>query len=593
MARAAITSVGSKNSPAPCQACAKTGTFTSASIVIELEHEGKMSKDNRTFMELPAEDAGATAATQPQLLVEPPADLLVLDDEGMAKELTRLAQGAGDVLIITNAYTACVLHHVDAKPPWRHVCCGELAEQSIAAAKPLTRGRLMLASTAGSPWDVDPALVSTVQGTTALLKKWLKDSTETAGGREGDVTSAIKEELYYLAGWRCQFGGCGRDLRRHAATGGRGRFSYFAHIVAASAEGPRGNPVESKLLASELSNFMLLCDECHRLIDKVNPARYTVEILRKMREDSLAEVRRLLDTLRHKPAEVIAIIGNIANQPAQFSMDDAHEALWGAGLRSIEAKPARYFQPGGQHHDVHSGAYWTSLFQQLKSDLPSLQTLLNGTRSGTARPRLAVFPMHSTSVLLLLGRVLGDTGGTHLFQPHRNKVGPGTRWVWHRSSLIPPLDKFKVEVLRPHAAGQDEAALVVALTSDIQATRMPENCAAVGQLQLPTLRIIGPTFDKDCIQQPEDLQLVGLAVDAAMRMLQDQWRVRKVHLFVSAPASSVVLVGQKMQARHHAEYVCYEAVAGPGSAYKATIEITPTLVRELVSGQTLSHPLQP
>ncbi|BCQ28155.1 hypothetical protein NK8_63440 (plasmid) [Caballeronia sp. NK8] len=111
-------------------------------------------------------------------------------------------------------------------------------------------------------------------------------------------------------------------------------------------------------------------------------------------------------------------------------MDDAHEALWGAGLRSNDAKPARYFYPGGQHHDVHSAAYWTSLFQQMKLDLPMLQTLLNGTRAGVSRPRLSVFPMHSTSVLLLAGRVLGDTEGTHLFQPHRNKVGAGTRWAW-------------------------------------------------------------------------------------------------------------------------------------------------------------------
>ena len=79
---------------------------------------------------------------------------------------------------------------------------------------------------------------------------------------------------------------------------------------------------------------MLMCDECHRLIDKVNPAKYTVEVLRKMREDYIAEVQRLLGNLQHKPAEVVAIIGNIAGQPPQFSIDDAQEALWGRKLRS-------------------------------------------------------------------------------------------------------------------------------------------------------------------------------------------------------------------------------------------------------------------
>ncbi len=512
----------------------------------------------------------------------------------MAEEFRRVAQGKGDVLVIANAYTVCMLLRVDANSPWQKVCCGELAEKSIAAAKPLARNRLWWGGTGDAPWDADPTAVPIVKATLGLVNGWLKKS-DGESKREGDVTPAIKDELTYLAGWRCQFAGCGRDLKRHGATGGRGRFSYFAHIVAASPGGPRGDTVLSKLLASELSNFMLLCDECHRLIDKVNPAKYTVEVLRKMREDNIAEVQRLLDSLQHKPAEVIAIVGNIAGQPAQFGMDDAQEAMWGAGLRSTEAKPTRYFYPGGQNHDVHSPAYWGSLFQQMKSDLPALQTLLNGTRTGAARPRLAIFPMHSTSVLLLAGRVLGDTAATHLFQPHRNKVGLGTRWAWHAAGALPtpPLDKFRVEELHAHVQGQDEAILVVALTSDIDAARMPPSCASDGKLMLPTLCIVGPTFDKDCMQQPEDLQLVGLAVDAAMRKLQDEWSVRKVHLFVSAPASAVVAVGQKMQARHHADYICHEAVAGPGSAYKPTIEITPTSVRELVSGMAQTLSLQP
>ena len=533
-----------------------------------------------------------TSALAP--LTKPSSCVPVLDDDGLALEFTRLSQGRDLVLVIANMYTVCVLHQAPLNGSWQMVCCGELGHKAIAAAKPLARSRLMWSSVEGAPWDADPQAVPKANGTMALLNRWLKDSEDEAG-REGDITPSIKEELTYLAGWRCQFAGCGRDLKRHGATGRSGRFSYFAHIVAASVKGPRGDVVLSKLLASELSNFMLLCDECHRLIDKKDPAKYTVEVLRKMREDNIAEVQRLLGSLQHKTAEVIAIVGNIAGQPPQFGMDDAHEALWGQGLRSGESKPTRYFYPGGSNHDVHSAAYWTSLFQQMKFDLPALQTLLNGTRSGIARPRLAIFPLHSTSVLLLAGRVLGDAAGTDLFQPHRNKVGRGTRWAWpdQIARPAPSLGKFKLEELRGHAVGETDAVLVVALSSDIEPSRMPADCVFNGQFSLPTLCVTGPTFDKDCMQQPEDLQLFGLAVDAAMRQLQDNWRVRRVRLFVSAPTSAAVVVGQKMQARHHAEFICHESLAGPGSDYKPTIEITPTFVRELVSGLTLTHPLQP
>lgn len=538
-----------------------------------------------------AVEALVTAATP---LSEPPTGLPALTDEGLATELARLALERGDALVIANPYTVCLLIREASGAPWQKLCCGDLGQLAIEAAKPLTRAhRLLWSNVAGAPWDAEPEAVVKVKATILLLNRWLKDSVEETG-REGDVTPAIKDQLTYLAAWRCQFSGCGRDLKRHGATGGAGRFSYFAHIVAASPSGPRGDPTLSKLLSSELSNFMLLCDECHRLIDKVNPAKYTVEVLTKMREDSIGEVKRLLDSLQHRPVEVLAFLGNIAGQPAPFSMDDAQEALWAAGLRSNEAKPARHFNPGGQNHDVHSAAYWSTLFQGMKADLTLLQTLLDGTRTGTARPRLAIFPLHSTSVLLLAGRVLGDYENTHLFQPHRNKVGPGTRWAWPAKGTLPVRhrDKFKLEELQGRTAEQQEAILVVALTSDIEAARMPTGCAANCQLLLPTLRVTGSAFDKDCIQQPEDLQVLGLVIDAAIRRLQDEWHVRRVHLFVSAPATAAFTVGQKLQARHHAEYVCYEAKPGPGSAYQATIEIHSQQVRELVSGQALSLPLQ-
>jgi hypothetical protein len=520
------------------------------------------------------ESPASPAASARTGLTPPSGDVPVLHDAGLAAELARLARGQDEVLVIANAYTVCVRHRPAPGGAWQMVCCGELGIDAIEAAKPLCRKRLTWAAVADAPWEADPETVPKTKGTVGLLNRWLKTSNDDEGGREGDVTPAIKEELTYLAGWRCQFTGCGRDLKSHAATSTRGRFSYFAHIVAASEDGPRGDPVLSKLWASELKNFMLLCDECHRLIDKVNPAKYTVQVLQQMREDSIAEVKRLLDSLQHKPAEVIAIVGNIAGQPAQFSMDDAHEALWGQGLRSTETKVSRYLYPGGQHHDVHSSGYWTSLFQQMKQDMPLLQTLLDGTRSGA-------------------GRVLGDNEGTHLFQPHRNKVGAGTRWAWRKGDMpLAELDKFKLEELHPHAEGQEEAVLVVALTSDIVASRMPIACAQDGVFLLPTLRITGPTFDKDCIQHPQDLQLFALAVDAGMRKLQDDWKVRRVHLFVSAPTTAALLVGQKMQARHHADFICHEALPGASGAYLPTIEITAKLVRELVTGQALTHPLQ-
>lgn len=557
----------------------------------------RKSRDPQALHQAIFGSPGSTSVVMPGIptLNPPPPSLPIVDDEELAQELSRIIRGTGEALIIANTYTVCLLQREKESLPWQRVCCGEFGDAAMEATRQIARKRLWWVSTDEAPWGIDPMTVSLAKTTLGSVRQWLRKSIDETG-REGDVTQAIKDELTYLAAWRCQFSGCGRDLKNHGATGVRGRFSYFAHIVAASASGPRGDRINSKLLASEPSNFMLLCDECHRLIDKVNPAKYTVEVLRKMREASIDEVRRLLENLRYRSAVVIAIIGNVAGQPPQFSMDDAQEALWTSRLRASNGKPDWYFNQGGQHHDVHSPGYWLSLFQTMKTDLPRIQALLNGTsQGGQPRERLAVFPLHSTSVLLLAGRILGDMAGTHLFQPHRNRVGQGTRWGWPESDALPRqlLGKFRVEERVPHSAGQNEACLVVALTSDVPANRMPSTCATNGHLGLPTLRIVGPAFDKDCMQHPEDVQLLGLAVDAAVRRLQDEWCVTKVNLFVSAPTTAAIVVGQKMQARHQATYICHEAAAGPGSPYLATIEITSTSVRELVSGQAHSLSLQP
>lgn len=548
---------------------------------------------------------GPTGATT-TALGAPPVQFPPQRDAEMAALV--LAQVAPQqLLVVANTFTVALYSRAVATDAWSPLCSGELGDATGDALKPCAPKRLWWASTDQAPWAVPVDQLQPVAAPKALIARWMK-AADKETGREGGVTDAVYEEVTSLAAWRCQFSGCGKDLKTHGTGRVRMRTSYFAHIVASSPTGPRGCQVESRLLADNPTNFLLLCDECHRLIDKVAPGIYTTPVLRRMREESIAEVDRLLSALQHQAAEVIAIVGNIAGQPPQFSIRDAQEALWGRKLRTQSNSAKWFFYPGGQHHSPHQADYWPSLFRTMRMDLPRLQGLLNGTSEGGApRPKLAVFPLHCTSVLILAGRVLGDMAGTTLFQPHRNVLDGRTRWAWpadaqpmQPAALTAPASpaapsappgKFTLTELRAHTVDADEACLVVALTSAIPAARMPSSCATGDALALPTL-LIGPELGKDCIQQPSDLEALAVTVDEAMRRLQDEWGVKRVHLFVSAPATATLLVGQKMQARHQAAYVCHEALGGPGSAYAPTIELTSTHVRELVSGQAQTIELQ-
>ncbi|KLU37771.1 hypothetical protein AB595_06150 [Massilia sp. WF1] len=516
-----------------------------------------------------------------------------ISDDELAAEFRKTLSGGSEILFVANKFKVAMFARAAATSSWSAVAAGEFDEECINAVSSNVRTRRVFwdSTTLAEPQFVDLSTAAPALVKKALIASWAKTADQVTG-RLGHVSSDVKREVAYLAAYHCQFPGCGTDLGQHAATGGKGTFSYFAHIVAASADGPRGDLLESPRLVNDPSNFLLLCDECHRLIDKVDPKKYTVEQLRQMRTESIREVKRLLGTLRYPEVDVVYFLGNVTGQVAHISDRDMDEALWASGLRRSSKNPESYFEFGRQHHAPHKLSYWSAVFATLKFDVPNLQAKLNGVRTGgVPRPRLAVFPFHGTSVMLLAGRLLGDMAGTYVFQPHRNKMSEpsGTRWAWPTDAVVPTQEKFEVKTLKGHTGSEDEANLIVSLTFPVAAARLAPVSAENGNLILPTIEISVENFGHSTIRHPSDLTLFGAAVDQALRCVQDVWNIKKVHLYVGAPAAAVVLVGQKMQARHHATFVCYEALPGNGP-FAPTIEISSQTVRTV--GQDLSVSLQ-
>lgn len=515
-----------------------------------------------------------------------------LTDSDLAQEIKRLCTQFNHILVVANKFTVGLYCCEVFEGPWTVVCVGELGTASVSAINQRNKKtKVWWSSTDTHPANADLSKLTIIEAKSALVKNWIKESDKISG-REGHVSPETKKQVAYLAAFRCQFPGCGKDLGVHATTAQKGTFSYFAHIVAASEDGPRGCKIESKLLVDEPSNFLLLCDECHRLIDKVDPKKYQTPVLREIRNHSIAEVSRLLDYLKYPPVEAWAVLGNVSGQMPHISNTEANEALWQAGLRQSQAEIEYYLKNGGQHHQPHAASYWSAAFRTLEVEVQQIQAKLSGMRgSDSGRPRLAIFPFHGTSFLLLAGRILGDMPGTHLFQPHRNTIGAikDTRWAWPEDAVPPQADKFKIRTLRDYTNNAKEATLLVSLTFNIKPERLADASVTGNQFSLPTLEIYLDSPSHEVIRHPTDLMLFSAVIDDAFRTLQDKWGVEKVHLYVGAPTTAVMTIGQKMQARNQASYICYESLPGGiGSKFQATIQISSNEVRELISNGTLS-----
>jgi hypothetical protein len=312
-----------------------------------------------------------------------------------------------------------------------------------------------------------------------------------------------------------------------------------------------------------------------------------------MRQDSINEVKRLLDTLRFEDSLPIVVMGNITAQSPRFIQRDAEEAMWTRRLRMAASGSERYFYNGGQLHNPHAAHYWGALFESLKDDIPMLRKRLNGTlrADGNAMP-LAIFPLHCTSMLVLAGRMIGEGSRIIVFQFDRDRPSnlPGGKWAFNDGVSPPPESKYCVTELASHGGG-DEACLFVSLTYKVEPNRVPATLYQQGKFAVGALEVTAgdqAALRPDIIGHPADLDLVSRALQEAVQRLQDGWKVKKIHLFIGAPASACFKIGQKLQARHHAAFVCYESLPGSGTPFLPTIVISNDKVEELQSGNSIA-----
>lgn len=134
-----------------------------------------------------------------------------------------------------------------------------------------------------------------------------------------------------LSGNQCAAPTCDKPL---IAKDGKSIISKICHIEAASVEGARYNSNMSDDDRRHFDNLILLCDECHTIIDnKENESEYPVTLLKKWKKDHDAiQITKLASNPTLLGAAINAIIaadleGNEENNPTVASSFDIAEKL--------------------------------------------------------------------------------------------------------------------------------------------------------------------------------------------------------------------------------------------------------------------------
>lgn len=374
-----------------------------------------------------------------------------------------------------------------------------------------------------------------------------------------DISRSVEAMLWGRAAGRCQFDGCNRPLWKSPVTQERVNLAEKAHIYAFSGAGPRGNRgVDAKRL-NALENLILVCDICHKTIDKNwNNARYTVAQLQEWKAAHEGRVARVTGIGPEKSSHILLFGSNIGDHHGPLHYAQAVDAVFPhwhpAEDRAIEL---------GVRNSVLSEAkkalFWDPAHENLETDYEHVRRRI---RSGEIK-HLSVFALAAQPLLIKLGALIGDIVRAEVYQLHRE---PAPSWKWQAQALAAP----EIEIRRPSSTN-GPPALVLAFSASVTADRIT---AVLGpDAAIWTLTV--PSPNKELVKSPAQLsEARGLFSRVFDEIKAVHGQDTLLHVFPVMPVSIAVELGRARSPKAEMPWRVYDQVGALGGFVPA-LEIDP------------------
>ncbi len=360
------------------------------------------------------------------------------------------------------------------------------------------------------------------------------------------IPEQVKFRLWGKAGGRCEYDGCNEMLWLDTLTKAEFNVAYIAHIVADSADGPRGDTELSPKLAADPTNLMLACDKHHRLIDKEQIDEHPVERLRSMKLKHERRMELLGSLTPDKQSHVLLYGANIGAQSAPVSLKGAALAM----LPEWYPAESRPLQVGlrNSYVDDRTAEYWQ--MERLNLETTINQQLRPRLAHGGDIHHLSVFAIAPQPLLILLGALLSDIPAAEVYQLHREPAN----WRWASDGECPTF-----EVVTPsETAGPP--ALVLSLSGTIADDRIR---AVLPDANIWKICIAAPHNDfLKTRQQAQDFR-------ALIRRVMDQVKSRHgqgstIHVFPAMPVALAVELGRIRMPKADLPFQVYDEDRGAG-----------------------------
>jgi hypothetical protein len=358
----------------------------------------------------------------------------------------------------------------------------------------------------------------------------LRRKSKTKAGRP-TVKANIKLKLWLKAGGLCSFRGCAKKLTEHCLTFEETNFSNIAHIVGYEIGGPRGNHPLPMAQRNDYENLMLVCTDCHKLIDSSETAgNYSVELLqsyKKEHEDQLSFVQDIY--LKGEKSHLLRCRANIGIEVVQISVEQMVKAISPMYPVSRDFIDIDMTKTSG----VDNHFYWESKKQDI-TNIVNRSLASNGVMSEIKH--LSVFALGPMPLLMHLGNCLSNKIPTDVFQRHRDVED----WSWK------PDSKSVTFKLNKILEGSDtEVHLILSLSGKIPLEYLPKDLskgATVYEVVLDGCDST-PTF----LTSKKTLENFKIFYRNLISKLSANHKgLNKVHLFPAVPAPIAVLCGREL-----------------------------------------------
>lgn len=274
------------------------------------------------------------------------------------------------------------------------------------------------------------------------------------------IPEHVKCRLWGLAAGRCQYDGCNAALWLDDVTKAEFNRAYIAHIVADRPEGPRGHPILSERLKSNIANLMLLCDSHHRFVDIADVQGHPANRLSDMKASHEQRIARIGAVAQNRQSEVLLYGANVGEHVRLPNFGEAASAMLPEWYPARD-RPTTLSLVNAWHQD-HEPTFWSTEARHLRR---GFEVDLKPRLRDPAAPHVSIFALAPQPLLMLLGHLIGDLVPADVYQRHRE---PAT-WEW-----LPLASGADSQQLRVEAPSNTKGtpALVLALSATVTDDRV-------------------------------------------------------------------------------------------------------------------------